>query len=50
MVSCAAIANRPAGCLPANLPHIRVFDAAFFAEIPQAASTAWLKGRLPALQ
>jgi hypothetical protein len=24
------IVNRPAGCLPANLPHIGAFDAAFF--------------------
>jgi hypothetical protein len=26
------IVNRPAGCLPANLPHIGAFDAAFFLE------------------
>jgi hypothetical protein len=33
------IDNRPAGCLPASLPHIRVFDAAFFSVAPAGVAS-----------
>jgi hypothetical protein len=34
-----ALWARPAGCLLASLPHIRVFDAAFFSVAPAGVAS-----------